>query len=289
MYLGVRMDFNLIQTFLVVAEYQSYSRAAEFLGLTQPAISASMKRLEKKINKSLFVKEGRQIKLTSVAHQLLPKFHQAFAMINDAISDQISFRLSCTEALLHYMKPTSSISIYGYSDFSSLLNDLRLKQIDLVISPAAVHDPSFISEPIFDEPMAVICRKDHPRINGQIDKKQFYAEKHCRFLGDEDFPHNCGELNQSVLHEREVEVMTTSLSGMMLYVAKHDCLGVLPLSLARKWQSTLNLQVIKCPMFAELVSYKIIFHKRDESSTAHQRLRGWIRAQFAHQHSLLPN
>ncbi|EOV0919438.1 LysR family transcriptional regulator [Vibrio parahaemolyticus] len=52
------MDFNLIQTFLIVAEYQSYSRAAEHLGLTQPAISASMKRLEKETNKSLFVKDG---------------------------------------------------------------------------------------------------------------------------------------------------------------------------------------------------------------------------------------
>lgn len=29
------MDLNLIQTFLVVAEYQSYTKAADHLGLTQ--------------------------------------------------------------------------------------------------------------------------------------------------------------------------------------------------------------------------------------------------------------
>ncbi|CDT86955.1 hypothetical protein VDIAB_110739 [Vibrio diabolicus] len=51
------MDFNLIQTFLIVAEYQSYSRAAEHLGLTQPAISASMKRLGKR-NQQIVICEG---------------------------------------------------------------------------------------------------------------------------------------------------------------------------------------------------------------------------------------
>ena len=40
------MDLNLIQTFLVVAEFQSYTKAAEQLGLTQPAVSAAIKRLE---------------------------------------------------------------------------------------------------------------------------------------------------------------------------------------------------------------------------------------------------
>lgn len=53
------MDLNLIQTFLVVAEFQSYTKAAEHLGLTQPAVSASVKRLEQVVNKQLFVKRQR--------------------------------------------------------------------------------------------------------------------------------------------------------------------------------------------------------------------------------------
>ncbi|TOM45059.1 hypothetical protein CGH75_27275, partial [Vibrio parahaemolyticus] len=39
------MDLNLINTFLVVVEHKSYTKAAEHLGLTQPAISSAMKRL----------------------------------------------------------------------------------------------------------------------------------------------------------------------------------------------------------------------------------------------------
>lgn len=51
------MDLNLIQTFLVVAEFQSYTKAAEQLGLTQPAVSAAIKRLEQVVDKQLFVKK----------------------------------------------------------------------------------------------------------------------------------------------------------------------------------------------------------------------------------------
>ncbi|WP_140298541.1 LysR family transcriptional regulator, partial [Vibrio parahaemolyticus] len=32
-----KLDLNLIQTFLIAAEYQSYTKAAEHLGVTQPA------------------------------------------------------------------------------------------------------------------------------------------------------------------------------------------------------------------------------------------------------------
>ncbi|MDF5591447.1 LysR family transcriptional regulator, partial [Vibrio parahaemolyticus] len=71
------MDLNLINTFLVVVEHKSYTKAAEHLGLTQPAISSAMKRLEQLTNKTLFVKKGRNIELTSTAQYWTPLFRRA--------------------------------------------------------------------------------------------------------------------------------------------------------------------------------------------------------------------
>ncbi|TOB86089.1 LysR family transcriptional regulator, partial [Vibrio parahaemolyticus] len=53
------IDLNLIHTFLVVTDTLSYTKAAAQLGVTQPAISASIKRLEEASKKKLFVKNGR--------------------------------------------------------------------------------------------------------------------------------------------------------------------------------------------------------------------------------------
>ncbi|MDF5657825.1 LysR family transcriptional regulator, partial [Vibrio parahaemolyticus] len=61
------IDLNLINTFIVVTECLSYTKAADKLGVTQPAISASIKRLERTTNTKLFTKRGRNIELTSTA------------------------------------------------------------------------------------------------------------------------------------------------------------------------------------------------------------------------------
>ncbi|MDG2658563.1 LysR family transcriptional regulator, partial [Vibrio parahaemolyticus] len=50
------IDLNLINTFIVVTECLSYTKAADKLGVTQPAISASIKRLERTTNTKLFTK-----------------------------------------------------------------------------------------------------------------------------------------------------------------------------------------------------------------------------------------
>ncbi|TNZ54939.1 LysR family transcriptional regulator, partial [Vibrio parahaemolyticus] len=63
------IDLNLIHTFLVVTDTLSYTKAAAQLGVTQPAISASIKRLEEGSKKKLFVKNGRGIELTSTGQE----------------------------------------------------------------------------------------------------------------------------------------------------------------------------------------------------------------------------
>ncbi|ENZ0707828.1 LysR family transcriptional regulator [Vibrio parahaemolyticus] len=50
------IDLNLIHTFLVVTDTLSYTKAAAQLGVTQPAISASIKRLEEASKKSYLLK-----------------------------------------------------------------------------------------------------------------------------------------------------------------------------------------------------------------------------------------
>ncbi|MDG2658542.1 LysR family transcriptional regulator, partial [Vibrio parahaemolyticus] len=58
------MDFNLIQTFLIVAEYQSYSRAAEHLETTPQTLNPSLNTSDTETNTSLLVTDVAQSKLT---------------------------------------------------------------------------------------------------------------------------------------------------------------------------------------------------------------------------------
>ncbi len=66
------MDIAALKTFLTVTEEGSFSRAAERLFITQPAVSKRITSLESELNAQLFDREGRRIRLTEAGQLLLP-------------------------------------------------------------------------------------------------------------------------------------------------------------------------------------------------------------------------
>ena len=61
--INIMIDSKLM-TFINVAKLRSYTRAAEMLNLTQPAVTQHIKQLEEYYGVKLIKKKGRQISLT---------------------------------------------------------------------------------------------------------------------------------------------------------------------------------------------------------------------------------
>ena len=59
------LDLSTVQAFLLVAELQSFTRAAEALGATQAAISLKLQRLEATLGKRLVERSPRAVRLTA--------------------------------------------------------------------------------------------------------------------------------------------------------------------------------------------------------------------------------
>jgi LysR family transcriptional activator of mexEF-oprN operon len=68
---GRNLDLNLLRVFVVVAETGSVTAAAANLYLTQPAISAAVRRLTEAVGAPLFARQGRGVTLTARGKQLL--------------------------------------------------------------------------------------------------------------------------------------------------------------------------------------------------------------------------
>lgn len=67
---GRDLDLNLLRVFAVVAEAGSVTEAASRLYLTQPAVSAALRRLTTTVRARLFVRSGRGLVLTSRGERL---------------------------------------------------------------------------------------------------------------------------------------------------------------------------------------------------------------------------
>src|SRR6201746_1750440 len=59
------LDISTVQAFLLVAELQSFTRAAEALGTTQAAVSLKLQRLESVLGKRLVERSPRAVGLTA--------------------------------------------------------------------------------------------------------------------------------------------------------------------------------------------------------------------------------
>src|SRR5438105_4171334 len=59
------LDIDTVQAFLLVAELQSFTRAAEALGTTQAAVSMKLQRLEAVVGNRLVERSPRAVRLTA--------------------------------------------------------------------------------------------------------------------------------------------------------------------------------------------------------------------------------
>lgn len=78
------MDTQSLQAFLAVADTQSFSRAAEQLHLTQPAVSKRIATLESQLSTRLFDRIGRRIALTEAGSVLLPQARHILFTVEDS-------------------------------------------------------------------------------------------------------------------------------------------------------------------------------------------------------------
>jgi len=84
------MDINNLQAFIEVAEKKSFSKSAETLKLTQPAVSKRIAALEAELSSRLFDRVGRSVHLTEAGKVLLPsalKISSEVSRIEDDIGN----------------------------------------------------------------------------------------------------------------------------------------------------------------------------------------------------------
>jgi LysR family glycine cleavage system transcriptional activator len=77
---------SAVRVFEAAARHQSFTRAAEELGMTQAAVSYQIKMLEDRVGAPLFVRMPRQVTLTAKGQQLAPAVTEAFDALRAAFA-----------------------------------------------------------------------------------------------------------------------------------------------------------------------------------------------------------
>jgi LysR family transcriptional activator of mexEF-oprN operon len=111
---GRDLDLNLLRVFCVVADAGSVTAAAARLYLTQPAVSAALRRLQRAVGAPLFVRQGRQLVLSSRGNALRAQAQPHLAALVDAAlsparfdptTSERAFRLGIADAAEAWLLP----------------------------------------------------------------------------------------------------------------------------------------------------------------------------------------
>lgn len=192
----MRTDFDLqqISNFLAVAKAGNFTLAASENGISQPALSRSIQKLEKTIGEPLFERQPRGVKLTEIGSFLLVRANQirdlvddTFAELNEA-SNRVQMRLAVIPTIAPYLLPTvlkkfrsrhPEIKIQVQEDTTqNIIRRCKDGEVDLAILALPVHEKYLETEPLFDEELVLVIPKGHA-----LEKK-----KRIRLSDIQDFP-----------------------------------------------------------------------------------------------------
>ncbi len=103
-------DLDLLVVFAIVARERSFTRAANVLGISQPSISARMRRLGRRLGEPVFERLGRGVRLTATGEALQPSADRALALAQEA--DQLWTGLGTQQR--GFVRVAASTTVAGY-------------------------------------------------------------------------------------------------------------------------------------------------------------------------------
>ena len=195
------MDLYQIRYFLAITETGSFTKAAERLYMSQPSLSAGIKKLEKELGVVLFERGGRKVLLTPTgqlflekAQNILQEYQSALHMIK-GFKDRPTLRLGT----LHTIRGCSLARLIGayrqkhpnvvielrnghLEELRELLED---GQIDIAITSLEQNDDLASAQQLFQQPLLLAVPADHAFAQrssiqlSELDGQPYIERIHC--------------------------------------------------------------------------------------------------------------
>jgi len=169
------LDLDQLRTFVAIADAGSFTRAAETVHKTQSAVSMQMRRLEERLGKPIFGRDGRSAKLTEDGERLLGYARRMVRLSDETMAafddDELSGRVKLgtpddyadrflPEILARFSRSNPRVEVTVVCEPTvQLLECLRSGELDLGIITNTKGAP--MSEVVRQEPLLWVVSNHH--------------------------------------------------------------------------------------------------------------------------------
>ncbi len=294
-----QVDLNLLVAFHAMSEHRSVTRAAESIGLSQPAMSAAVARLRLLFNDALFVKTGAGMQPTpraaeldgavrrvidTVKAEILPapdfdplRDSKVFTLVTPAIADVhflprilAEFAREAPQCALR----TVSMSRHAAADaLASGAAELAIGYLP------DLQKAGFFLQKLFRNDYVCIVRSAHPEIGEKLTLKTYLAASHA-VVSPDGREHLLEQALQQRRLARRVVVVLSHFMSLLPIIESSDLVATVPRDLANICVQRAHIRIVDPPFKSPVVEVHQFWHRRFHQDAANIWLRGQVQRLF---------
>ena len=291
-----KLDLNLVPIALALYDELSVSRAAQKLGMSQPAVSMALRRLRTTFNDPLFIRAPRGVTPTPRAHALVRAARPAVTDLHGALRTSESFnpRLDTrpfTFALsdvgemvflpkllerLRAQAPNAWIRSVSMAPHL-IAQELESGEIDLAIGYFPdLNRNSFYQQRLFTHAFACLLRAGHARRARRLSLDDFLAMEHAVVRAEGRSQEIFERFLDRKKIRRKIALLTPHFLSLPMIIARSDLIATVPHALAVYFSRLSPALAIARPPF-DIAGFDL---KQHWHRKFHNDSRGrWLRAQ----------
>lgn len=286
------LDLNLLVIFDAMVRHRSVNRAAEAIGLSQPATSGALARLRNLFDDALFVRVGAQMEPTPKAQELAPAVQRIVETVNAEILQQTAFKPSESTRTFTVITPDIGEVVFVpgvLQHLRSKAKHVRLRTVSMPPKAAAdaleagaadlaigyfpdLRKPGFFQQALFKTSYVCITCSTHKQLPDQLSMAQYLNGTHVQVRPD-GREHMLDSWLEKEGLKRKISVEASHFMSLMSILPGTDLIATVPLDIATVMGRHIPLRRLEVPFQAPEIDVHQFWHRRMQHDMANQWLR----------------
>jgi transcriptional regulator, LysR family len=294
-------DLNLLRVVVALYDAGSVGRAAQALGMSQPAMSAALARLRKAFGEPLFVRTARGMSPTARAHALAAGAREVLARIADDVLSEASFDPASASATFTIAMSDVGEMVFLPKILESLQREAPHAVVRSVSLPPArleqalesgeadlavgyfpdLKSSAFFQQRLFTHRFVCLLRADHPIRGRRLTLEQFLSLGHAVVRAEGRSQEIFEKYLERKKIARRIVLLTPHFMSIPTIIGKTDLVVTLPHAIGLFFsQAGANIKVMEPPLPIPRIELRQHWHRNAHHDPKNKWLRRLVAGLF---------
>lgn len=284
------LNLDLLRVLQRIIETQSLTETAKSLGITQSAVSHSLKKLRDFFEDELFFRNGNKLEPTDKAQTLAAPLSNWLGQLEHMLMSEVFtpekskkvFYIASTDIVeqlfvpklirvLQKKAPHIKLRFVKWV-YPNVKSQILNSEMDLAIGVRTLDDPNIMQRVLYKETFISAVRKNHPMLKGKITIEKFISYPHV-MTGPGDGRGAVDNYLEKLNRKRELLYSVSNFASAPPLIENSDCILTAPKKFLEHIVKKHKIELFEPPFPMQEFSIKMFWSKKNHKETSNEWLR----------------